>query len=529
MPQLTLLAPTPHDLSAFGVRSISAYLRRKGVSTRIVFFPGSLGLLTEGGEFSYSFSEHIVEQAVSLCQGSDLVGVSFFTNYFDRAAQLTAAVKKAGLPVVWGGIHAVCKPREALEYADFVCVGEGESALFELLGALRAGQGENDIEGVWTKTRENGLRPLIKDLDSLPYFDFSCEEHYLYAPEKNAVVPLDDAALMRCLPRVPYFSHSLLTVYRTMTDRGCPHRCEYCNVPTVKALFAGSGTPYFRNRGVEHVMGELEWTMKRFPEIQGVQFFDDTFFSRPVSWMREFGAAYKERIAKPFYCQASPTTLTREKLDILLEAGLVYVEMGVQTGSPKIRKIFNRPENDEQILEGARLVREYVPKKLLPPDYHVIIDSPWETPEDLLYTVRLVAKIPKPFGLAIASLIFFPETGLYRRAKAEGLIHDETTEIYRKPFYIPPQKTYPAFLLYLLTFQHFPRPLFNLLISDAAVRFFRKTEPRLLYKLGYVLGEASRLFAKGLFALARGDFSRIAGFFKRLLLRDPVVAGRKGA
>ncbi len=528
MPRLTLLAPAPHDLSAFGVRSISAYLRREGFSTRIVFFPGSLGLLREGGEYSYSFPEKIVEEAAALCADADLVGVSFFTNYFDRAVQLTKAVRAAGKPVIWGGVHATCKPREALSFADFVCVGEGEEALCELLRALDAGRGENAIEGVWTRSRENGLRPLIKDLDSLPPFDFSCEDHHLYAPELGKIVPMNERALAHCLPQVPYFNHSLLRVYRTMTDRGCPHRCEYCNVPTVKALFSGSGTPYFRHRGVDHVMNELAWTMKRYPFIQGVQFFDDTFFSRPLHWLREFSAAYKEKIAKPFYCQASPTTLTKEKLDLLVDAGMVYVEMGVQTGSSRIREIFGRPETDEQILEGTRLVRSYVPEKLLPPDYHVIIDSPWETPEDLMDTVRLLAKIPKPYGLAIASLIFFPETGLYRRAKAEGLIHDEEAEIYRKPFYIPPRKTYPAFLLYLLTFQHFPGLLFRLLASDGAVRFFRKTEPRFLYALGYAAGEASRLAAKGFFALARGDFSRIAGYFKRLALKDPVVAGRKG-
>lgn len=532
MANIALLAPTPHDLSAFGVRSLSSYLKSKGHRVRIVFFPGSIGLLKEGGGFVYSYPERVVEQAMDLCRGFDLVGVSFFTNYFDRAVQLTRAVReRLCIPVVWGGIHATCKPREALSQADFVCVGEGEEALDELLTALAAGAATTAIPGVWARRGDeivdNGARPLIADLDSLPLFDFSHQDHFLFAPERGAIIPMDDEAFFHVLPRVPYFGHALIPVYRTMTDRGCPHHCAYCNVPTVKRLFAGGPTPYFRSRSVAHVMDELRRTTARHPFIKGIQLFDDTFFSRPLSWLREFAAAYKAEIGLPLYCQASPTTLSAEKLDLLIEAGLVYVEMGVQTGSARIRKIFDRAESNDKILAGARLINDRLPR-LLPPDYHVIIESPWETPDDLLDTVRLLHAIPKPFGLAISSLVFFPETELYKKALAEGLIADETADIYRKPFYVPPKKTYPAFLLYLTTFQHFPRRLLDLLLTERAIRFFTRTNPTRLYAAGYVLGEAARLAAKGLFALARGDVRRIAGYFKRLMLRDPVAAGRKG-
>ena len=143
-------------------------------------------------------------------------------------------------------------------------------------------------------------------------------------------------------------------------------------------------------------------------------------------------------------------------------------------------------------------------------------------------TVRLLARLPKPFGLAIASLLYFPETGLYRQAKAEGRTHDEETEIYRRPFYIPPRRDYPSFLLYLLTFQHIPRWVYRLLLSRRVVAFFARHNPTRFYRLAYAAGEGLRLAAKGMAALAGGDFGRITGYFKRLVLRDPVSAGRKG-
>ncbi len=532
MARIVLFSPTPPDLSAFGVRSLQASLKAAGHETRLVLFPGSIGLSQEDGSYVYRYADTVVDQALELAEGADVVGVSFFTNYFDRAVQLTAAVReRLGVPVVWGGVHATVRPEEALEHADFVCRGEGEAALDRLARELAKGGPADAIPGVWTLRDgvviDNGLAPLAPDLDALPFFDFSGQDQYVMAPERGRIVPLDAEALRLALPRLPHWDGRLVTAYRTMTDRGCPHGCAYCNVPTVKALFSGGPIPYFRNRSVPHVMAELREITARYPFIEGIQLFDDTFFSRRMDWLAAFAASYKKDIGLPFFCQASPTTLSAEKLDLLIDAGLCYVEMGIQTGSPRIRKLFCRPESDARVLAGANLLHERR-GKLLTPDYHVIIDSPWESEEDLLDTVRLLAQLPKPFGLAIASLIYFPDTALYRLALAEGRIHDEETEIYRRPFYIPPRRNYPSFLLYLLTFQHIPRWVYRLLLSPRVVAFFARHNPTRFYRLAYAVGEGLRLAAKGVAALAGGDFGRITGYFKRLVLRDPVSAGRKG-
>ena len=532
MAAIVLLSPTPPDCSAFGVRSLQASLKAAGHDVRLILFPGSIGLSQEDGSYVYRYAEPVIEQALALTAGADLVGVSFFTNYFDRAVQLTAAVReRLGLPVVWGGVHATVRPLEALEHADFVCRGEGETALDALARAVAAGDPADAIPGVWTMGDEgvvdNGLAPLVPDLNALPFFDFSGENQYALAPELGRVVPLDADFLARALPKLPSFGGRLRAAYRTMTDRGCPHACAYCNVPTVKTLFRGGGVPYFRHRSVEHVMAELRDVVARYPFIEAVQLFDDTFFSRRLDWLQSFAALYKRDIGLPLYCQASPTTLAADKLDVLIEAGLCYVEMGIQTGSPKMRKIFGRPEDDATVIAGANLLAARR-DKLLTPDYHVIIDAPWEEPEDLLDTVRLLARLPKPFGLAIASLVYFPETDLYRRAKAEGRILHEETEIYRRPFYIAPRRSYPAFLLYLLTFQHIPPRLYAALLAPGCVRLFSRLNPVPLYKLAYALGETLRLAAKGVAALRQGDMGRIAAFVRRTLRHDPTVAGRKG-
>jgi len=535
MNRITLLAPTPPDLSAFGVRSLSAFLRAAGLATRVVFLPGAMGRLRPDGSFAYAYPAQDVAAVQALCAGSDLVGISVMTPFFDRAVQLSAAVRHGGLPVVWGGVHATLRPAEALGHADFVCVGEGEEALAELV-RQRGSSGDARAlpAGIYDRAGAAALAPadfvpapLTADLDRLPPFDFSCEEHYLIAPGRDAR-PLSRGLMERLLPVVPGPRGRLRRVYRTMADRGCPHHCAYCNVPSIKALYAADPTPFFRHRSPEHVIAELETACRRFPSVEAVQFFDDTFFAKPFFWFEAFADLYAKRVGLPFYCQASPATLDARKLDLLLDVGLCFVEMGVQTGSEKLRRLFGRTESNQRIEEcGAMIAARQA--RLLPPVYHVIIDAPWETHDDLLETVRLLARLPKPYGLAVSSLVFFPGTRLHDRAVAEGLLRDETAQVYRRPFYVPPHRTYAGFLLYLLSFRNFPAPWIRLLLQPKVVAWFGRVNPVPLYRLAYRLGEALRFVGKGVGAVARGEWRRIATWLRARLRGEPGVRGRLGA
>ncbi len=64
---------------------------------------------------------------------------------------------------------------------------------------------------------------------------------------------------------------------------------------------------------------------------------------------------------------------------MFIETGLVFIEMGIQTGSDTIRKLYQRPESNETILNGTRLVHEFH-HRLLKPHYHVILDNPVGNP-----------------------------------------------------------------------------------------------------------------------------------------------------
>lgn len=534
MAKVVLITPTPPDITAFGIRSLSSFLRSKGHQTRLVFLPGSIGMLQVDGAFSYSYSDAVQNDLLKLVHGADLVGFSFFTSYVTRAMQLSKLIRsRTGIPIIWGGIHASSMPEEGLQYADLVCVGEGEMTLLEVMDRLDRRQPLAGISGIYTLRADgsmecNPLRPLIPDISELPFYDYSNDDHFILNRASGRIEPLNTALLEEAMPFMPRQNGGMIKAYRTITDRGCPHRCSYCNVPFLKNLYANDATPFLRARSPERVISEFSAMRDRFPFIKAIHIIDDTFFSRSRSYLEEFAALYKKTIPLPLYAQASPSTLTESKLQLLLDAGLVYVEMGLQTGSTPIRDMYHRPESNETMIEAGTLLHRYR-KRLIPPDYHVILDNPWETPHDTLETARLLARLPRPFGLAMSSLLFFPGTELFHRASREGLIKDLTKDVYLKPFYIPPKRNYANFMVYLNTFNAMPRRVLSILLKPGRAEQLAEKQYPYLLPLAYAVAETLRFMAKAFSAVARGDADRIKLFIKRLFIKDyMMVAGRKG-
>ena len=80
--KITLIELSVPDTSAIGVRSLSAYLKKAGYSISIIFLANG-GHKTPSGQIQYP--DKVVEQIISLCRGSDLIGLSFLSSGFHRA------------------------------------------------------------------------------------------------------------------------------------------------------------------------------------------------------------------------------------------------------------------------------------------------------------------------------------------------------------------------------------------------------------------------------------------------------------
>jgi hypothetical protein len=106
--------------------------------------------------------------------------------------------------------------------------------------------------------------------------------------------------------------------------------------------------------------------------------------------------------------------------------------MGIQTLAEKTKKLYKRPHSNNAIVEAVKTINKY--KNKVKVRYDFILESPWDTEDNTIETLRFIAEIPPPYNLNLFSLVFFPGTDLYTRAKKDGLIINDIEDIYRKHY-----------------------------------------------------------------------------------------------
>ncbi|MCK4245193.1 MAG: radical SAM protein, partial [Candidatus Omnitrophica bacterium] len=431
--KITLISPYP-DITSFGMRTLSAYLKEKGFPTNLIFLPDTAGDELRGEERP-RYRDEDLNKLIPLCADSGLIGISLMTNYFSSAVQITERLKsKLKIPIIWGGCHPTIRPEECLKYADIVCVGEGENAILRLCQSLQTGKPYKDLANLWIrdhgKIKKNAPGPLIQNLDLLPHPDYSLKEHYIL--KGNKIVPFNSELLKQFLAKGTISEYLRMVGYQTMSSRGCPHRCSYCVNWTWKKLYENER--YLRWRSSESIIQELERAKELMPFLDLIWFSDDSFFSRNIKSIREFGEKYQKRINLPFFCLTSPLTITEEKMSCLVDAGLICIQMGIETGSKRIQKLFHRENfTNSRMLKGTYIINRYR-EKMKKPLYDFLLDIPTETEEDKMETLKFISRIPRPFRLQLFSLVLYPGTELYNLAEKEGLIKDEKKQIYNKSY-----------------------------------------------------------------------------------------------
>jgi radical SAM superfamily enzyme YgiQ (UPF0313 family) len=185
-------------------------------------------------------------------------------------------------------------------------------------------------------------------------------------------------------------------------------------------------------QGVERVITELEDQLSRLGFIRSVIFGDDDFFVRPLDQLEEFAERYRARIGLPFGVAVSARTYRRDKLEILLDAGLVGIQMGVQSASQRVlRDVYRRTLAIGKVKETAAEIGGFGGRRRLDLYLDFIVDNPYETRADVLKTLRYALELPWRVKLNVFFLSYFPGTPLYERALADGFIKPYSQQAYR--------------------------------------------------------------------------------------------------
>jgi len=460
--KIALISPYP-DITAFGVRTLAAHVKAHGHEAAIIFLPDPFGdHIVDGME---RYPAEVLRQAAEVCAGSDLIGVSLMTNHFYGAVQITRELRaRLKTPILWGGVHPTIRPEECIEYADMVCIGEGEDTLLALLDAMQAGRPVQDTPSCWVRhaggITKNPLACLPGDLDRYPPPDYSMEDHHVL--DGDRIVPLDHALLQKFLGKGTVAKHLGRTGYQTMTSRDCPYSCTYCINDTIRRMYGGQAK--LRWRSVDHVIGELSRVRKEMPYVDYIWISDDEFMARKKEDLEEFCRRYQAEIAMPFSCLVSPVSVTEEKMGMLVDAGLCYVQMGVESGSPRMQELFHRKNmGNDRLMKAIKVINKFK-DRMAPPSYDFLLDVPFETDADQIETIRLISRFPKPYRLQPFSVVLYPGTQLYNMAKEQGLIRDERLEIYNKT-YVMHAPTYLNLIIALAKSGKMPGALLRMLVT----------------------------------------------------------------
>lgn len=492
--KVTLISPYP-DVTAIGVRILSACLRQAGHTTQLVMLRDPFGDEVVPGAVRYS--DRVLAQLAELCRESELIALSLMTNFFYNAVEITQGLRRSlAVPIIWGGVHATIRPEECLEHADIVCVGDGEQALVELADLLAQGRPHTGVANLHFRApdgtvRRNPLRPLELDIDRFPLPDYSLQDHHVLIGEE--IVPMTPARMKEMLRRGTVAEMLGLTGYQTMTSRGCPFACTYCVNDTINRLYGGKGK--LRWRSVANLMEELLWVKQNMPYVGYIWFSDDEFFARKSEELAQFAGEYKEKIGLPFSCLISPMSVTQDKMALMVDAGLIYVQMGIESASARMQHLFNRQMmHNERMMAAIRIINSFK-DRLKPPSYDFLLDVPGECDDDIVASLRFIADIPKPYRLQPFELIPYPGTKLYQVAKQDGRLHDEHQQIYNRS-YTMRQPTYLNLLFALCRTGRFPHALLKPLISRPALAILnsRWCAPlfRILYRTGKTLRRRGR-------------------------------------
>jgi len=491
----TLLVTFQKNTQVIGLKYIHSYLCKNQIDSYILFIP------------KYNKKDILCIEKFLNGFKPRIIGISLMSSEFDNAKKFSTIIKNKfpEIIIVWGGIHPTVDTKECLNYADYVFIGESEESYLEFVNKISKNRPVDDILNLAYRLSDkihiNKLRPLNENLDDLPF-----PEHF---PKKSYILHNGNIIKLN-KPLFKKYARYSGKYYSITTSRGCPSSCSYCYNSVLLSLY---GENLVRKRSVENVMEELKQAISLFPKIIYVNIEDNNFFSHDIEWMKKFSRLCNEEIKKKFICRTNPTDINEEKVSTLKEAGLSCIFIGLQSGSTGInRKIYKRLVPIEKFIEATRVVKKYN----ITVFYDVILDNPYETEKDVLKTIEIILKIPRPFMLQLFSLCFYQGTEIYYQVLKDNLTFEN-----------PLKKNYakfrPTFLNKIIRLcPLFPRRFINFLVKYKFSKlskflvnliYFPSTlilEPILLFRLVFISFDYHILNTlKTIFFFSKTGFSRI--------------------
>ncbi|NTV35259.1 MAG: B12-binding domain-containing radical SAM protein, partial [Deltaproteobacteria bacterium] len=303
-----------------------------------------------------------------------LVGISsLFSPYHREALACAREIKKRlNIPILMGGSHVSAAPLSVLNdwSVDFIIRGEGERPFVEFLKAWKAGLPlESEPNLGFKRNGEPVLNPMAENfaLGDLPVADFSDLSPDRYLFEKKPLCFIT-------------------------TSRGCPHQCTFCSVH----LTFGDK---FRRRSPENVLSEIR---QRYSEGYRVFDFEDDNLSFSKEDLKTILNALiaefpEDDLRLVAMNGISYLSLDRELLELMKKAGFRSLNISLVSANADVLTRLKRPHTLKKYLDVVNQAHSLGFDIVS----YQILGIPYETPDDMVDTMALMASLPVLIGASI--------------------------------------------------------------------------------------------------------------------------------
>lgn len=344
------------------------------------------------------------------------IGIYATTFGWNKARKTAGDIKKRIDPDCFlcaGGPYPIAVGSRCLEEApefDAVVTGEGELTVLEIIERLQMGRRLEGVLGIaWRddgKIVQNPLRPLITDLDSLPF------------PAREL---LGDA--YRYIP--PPGTYRKKPVAVMITSRGCNRHCIYC-FQLDKERKSG-----IRYRSVKNVMEEIEQCVRL--GYREIKFLDDTFAADYGRALEIAGEIRRRRLSITWFASACVNQVDKPLLKAFHEAGCWAILFGAESGVQKNLDTIRKGTTLEQIRAAVRAAQEVGIRVSTP----FMFGIPGETFEEGLQTIDFAVKL-NPDLANFHAITPFPGTYLHDHLDRYGTVSEELSDYtYQGAAFIP--------------------------------------------------------------------------------------------
>jgi amino acid adenylation domain-containing protein/non-ribosomal peptide synthase protein (TIGR01720 family) len=198
------------------------------------------------------------------------------------------------------------------------------------------------------------------------------------------------------------------------TARGCPFDCAYCSKIWPRKHVFRSADDIFKEMKLYYDMG-----FRRF------SIFDDIFNVNAANGMRLFEMIIKNHLEVQLFFPNGlrGDLLTKEYIDLLVEAGLASTALALETASPRLQKMINKHLNLDTFRENVEYFCQEHPHVIL--ELFTMHGFPTETEEEARMTMDFIKQqrwlhFPYVFILKI-----YPDTDMADLAVAQGILRED--------------------------------------------------------------------------------------------------------